>query len=86
MCLRCCWLANVREVWQELRVVPQQFSVRGAAVAVSGRVYARDRQGGLVDSPAGWLWELEGSRFVRGRVFGSYELALDAADTADAGG
>ena len=69
------YFRDIGEVWQELRVVPQQFEVSGARVLVLGRVYARDRDGGLVDSPAGWVWELRGQRFVSGRVFESHEEA-----------
>ena len=76
------YFADVDRVWQELRVIPQSYEVTGELVLVTGRVYARDRQGGVIDSPAGWLWLIEGQRFKRGQVFDDPDQARQAAAAA----
>jgi ketosteroid isomerase-like protein len=76
------YFADVEDVWQELRVVPQHYELTGDRVLVTGRVYARDRQGGVIDSPAGWLWEIKDRRFTRGQVFDDPDEARKAAAAA----
>ena len=76
------YFADVDQVWQELRVVPQHYEVNADRVLVIGRVYARDRQGGVIDSPAGWLWEIKDQRFVSGQVFDDPDEAHEAAAAA----
>jgi ketosteroid isomerase-like protein len=77
------YFADVAEVWEELRPIPQEHHELPGGVLSLGRVYARGRDGVLVDSPAGWLWRIQGGKVVSGRVFSSREEALAAAGIAD---
>ena len=78
------YFADVDLVWQELRVIPQHYELTDDRVLVTGRVYARDRQGGVIDSPAGWLWVIKDGRFTRGQVFDDPDEARQAAAAAAA--
>ncbi len=70
------YLADVAEVWEELRISPSELEVRGTTMLVRGRVYARSRELGIRDVPVAWIWEVRGGRFVRGEVFPDPEQAL----------
>lgn len=70
------YLEDVAEAWEELRITPGELEVRGSAVLVRGRVYARSREQGIRDVPAEWIWVVRDGRFVRGEVF------LDPAEGA----
>lgn len=70
------YLADVAEVWEELRIAAAQVEVRGGTVLVQGRVYARSRELGIRDVPVAWIWEVRGGRFVRGEVFPDPEQAV----------
>ena len=72
------YLSDVAAVWRELRAIPQEFRTRDSVVLVLGRVYARDFQGSLIDSPAGWLWQLRDGRVAYSRVFDRPEAAVEA--------
>lgn len=63
------YLADVAEVWEELKISPGEVEARGGTVLVQGRVYARSRELGIRDVPIAWIWELRDGRFVRGEVF-----------------
>jgi ketosteroid isomerase-like protein len=63
------YLADAAEVWEELLVTPGQIEAIGDHLLVSGRVYVRNREIGIRDIPAAWIWEVRGGRFVRGEVF-----------------
>jgi ketosteroid isomerase-like protein len=75
------YLSDAATVWRELRVIPQSFQAKGNCVLATGRVYARDHQGSIIDSPAGWLFLVRGDLLVSGRVF---ERADDAVAAFDA--
>ena len=63
------YLADVAEVWEELRISPSELQQRGDTLLVRGRVYARSRDLGIRDLPVAWIWETSEERFVRGEVF-----------------
>jgi ketosteroid isomerase-like protein len=63
------YLADVAEVWEELRISPSELQRRGDTLLVRGRVYARSRDLGIRDFPVAWIWEIGEERFVRGEVF-----------------
>src|SRR3954451_1520421 len=75
------YLADVGSIWRELRVIPQQLRAKGNCVLVTGRVYARDHEGSIIDSPAGWLFLVRGDVLSSGRV---YELPEDAVAAFEA--
>jgi ketosteroid isomerase-like protein len=70
------YLADVAEVWEELRIVPSEVDVRGDSLLVNGRAYARSRELGIRDVPVAWIWWVRDGRFVRGEVFPDPEQAL----------
>jgi ketosteroid isomerase-like protein len=74
-----CYFEDVGRVWQELRVVPQDFHRLEDGVLVTGRVYARGEGGLLVDSPANWVWRVRSGLVVSGRVFEDRAEALKEA-------
>jgi len=63
------YLADVEQVWEELRITPSTVEQDGERLLVVGRVYVRSRELGIRDMPAGWIWQLRDGRFVRGEVF-----------------
>ena len=77
------YFEDVDQVWEELRPVPQEHHELPDGVLSLGRVYARGRDGVLVDSPAGWLWRLRDGKVTSGKVFSSREEALSAAGLAE---
>jgi ketosteroid isomerase-like protein len=73
------YLEDVASIWQELRPSPDEYHEReGGVVVATGRVYAWGA-GRVIDSPAGWLWRVEGDLLVYGRVFQTAAGALEAA-------
>jgi ketosteroid isomerase-like protein len=82
------YLADVARVWQELRPAPDEFREGdGGIVVATGRIYAWGA-GRVVDSPAGWLWRIQGGQLAYGRIFETAGGALEAAGMrpADSGG
>jgi ketosteroid isomerase-like protein len=69
------YLADVAEVWEELRITPSELECRGDMLLVRGRVHARSREQGIRDLPVAWIWQLDEERFVRGEVFPDPEQA-----------
>lgn len=63
------YLADIAEVWEELRISPGEVERQGDRLLVRGRAYARSRELGIRDVPVAWIWEVRGDRFVRGEVF-----------------
>ncbi len=69
------YLADVAQVWDELRISPSEVEVRGEFALVLGRVYARSRELGIRDVPAAWIWQVRDGQVVRGEVFPDPEQA-----------
>ena len=70
---------DIGRVWEELRVIPQDFRELEDGVFATGRVYARGEGGLVVDSPAFWLWRFREDRVLSGQVFEDRDAALKAA-------
>jgi ketosteroid isomerase-like protein len=79
------YLADVAEVWEELRITPSEVERRGERLLVRGRVYARSRELGIRDVPVAWIWEVRDGRFVRGEVFPDPEQAVAHFTSGEAG-
>lgn len=70
------YLADVAQIWEELRLNPSELQRQGDTLLVRGRVYARSRDLGIRDMPVAWIWEVRDGRFVRGEVFLDPEQAV----------
>jgi ketosteroid isomerase-like protein len=70
---------DVENQWEELRVSPQRYRRAGDSVVAVGRIYARGRDGHVVDSPGGWIWRIREGKVVEGKMFSSPQDALAAA-------
>lgn len=70
------YLADVAQVWEELRITPSELERHENMLLVRGRVYARSRELGIRDVPVAWIWEVRDGRFVRGEVFTDPEQAI----------
>jgi ketosteroid isomerase-like protein len=72
------YIEDVAALWQEMQAIPQEFREIDDSIVVLGRVYARGKDGLLVDSPVGWVWRLREGKIVWGRGYESHEAALEA--------
>ena len=73
------YFEDAAKVWRKLEIIPHEFRDLGDQVIVFGRVYARGEGGYISDSPAAWLWRVQGDLINWGRVFTSRAEALEAA-------
>jgi ketosteroid isomerase-like protein len=73
------YFEDAARVWRHLEIIPHEYRDLGERVLVFGRVYARGEGGYISDSPAAWLWRIEGELISWGRVFTSRADALEAA-------
>jgi ketosteroid isomerase-like protein len=73
------YFEDARRVWRHLEIIPHEYRDLGDRVLVFGRVYARGEGGYISDSPAAWLWRIDGDLISWGRVFTSRAEALEAA-------
>ena len=73
------YFEDAGRVWRHLEITPHEYRDLGDRVLVFGRVYARGEGGYISDSPAAWLWRIEGDLISWGRVFTSRAEALEAA-------
>jgi ketosteroid isomerase-like protein len=71
------YLADVAQVWEELLITPARIERRGDRMLVRGRVYLRNRELGIRDMPAAWIWDVRDSRLVRGEVFADPDEAVE---------
>jgi serine phosphatase RsbU (regulator of sigma subunit)/ketosteroid isomerase-like protein len=69
------YFEDIGRVWEELLILPKQVEADGSRLLVRGRVYLRNREFGIRDMPAAWIWDLADGRFVRGEVFADPEQA-----------
>jgi ketosteroid isomerase-like protein len=72
------YFRDVEAVWEELRVVPQNFRAVGDHVLVRGRIYARTPDGLLVDSAGHWVWHIAGGKIVWACAYADEDEALEA--------
>jgi ketosteroid isomerase-like protein len=68
------YFRDVATVWDELRIVPDDFREDGDVILVTGRVSARS-PARIVAGSTGWIWRLEEGLVVYIRV---YQSAADA--------
>ena len=73
------YFEDAARVWRKLEIIPHEYRDLGDQVLVFGRVYARGEGGYISDSPAAWLWRVDGELIDWGRVFTSRADALEAA-------
>lgn len=71
------YLADVEQVWEELLITPARIERRGDRMLVRGRVYLRNRELGIRDMPAAWIWDARDGRLVRGEVFADPDEAVE---------
>ncbi|MGN6556856.1 MAG: SpoIIE family protein phosphatase, partial [Solirubrobacterales bacterium] len=76
------YLSDVERAWDELLITPKVVEHHGRSLLVRGRVYARSRPLGIRDMPIAWIWDLAGSKFVRGEIFLDPEEAVRRLATA----
>lgn len=62
------YFEDIERVWDDIRATPREFQTIGDHVVAVGRVYAHGG-GRVVDSPAAWVWRIEGGLIVWGKVF-----------------
>jgi ketosteroid isomerase-like protein len=72
------YLEDVKGVWPQLRIYPEELRDLGDSVVCLGRVRARGG-GMIIDRPTGWVFKMRAGRILRGRVYGTQEEALEAA-------
>ena len=56
------YLRDAEALWEELELEPQKYREVGNHVVVLGRVRARARDGLELDTPAAWVWRVEGGQ------------------------
>ena len=59
--------------------MPQRYGTNGVYVVTLGRVYGRDFDGAVIDSPAGWIWILGDGAIRSAHVYSSHDDALDGS-------
>ncbi len=66
------YMADLAELWTELRVIVYRFEHSGPLTFGAGQVWARNKRI-LIDSPCSWIWEFSGpedeARPIRCEVF-----------------
>jgi ketosteroid isomerase-like protein len=83
------YLGDIAGVWEELLITPARIKSDGERMLVRGRVYLRNRELGIRDMPAAWVWETRDDLLVRGEVFADPQEAgqrfaeLTATQTPD---
>ena len=71
------YMADVANVWEELRSEPEEFIELDDRVVCTGRVYAWG-VGRVIDAPAGWVWRVRDGLIVEGHVYESRRGAYEA--------
>ena len=74
------YAADIRENWEELQALPEEFRDLGDRVLVLGRMKGRGKGSGVpVDSPWGGIFDFRGGRISGIRTFLDHDEALRAA-------
>jgi uncharacterized protein len=71
------YFRDVAEVWDELRIVPDEYRRDGDKILVTGRVTARS-PARIVAGSTGWIWRLRDGVVVYARVYPSAADAMAA--------
>jgi ketosteroid isomerase-like protein len=71
------YFRDLATVWDELRIVPDEFRSDGDKILVTGRVSARS-PARIVAGSTGWIWRLRDSLVVYARVYPSAAEAMAA--------
>jgi ketosteroid isomerase-like protein len=64
------YLRDAEMLWETLELEPQTLREIGNHVVVLGRVRARAHDGLQLDTPAAWVWRLEGGLVTWGCAYG----------------
>jgi uncharacterized protein len=73
------FFSSAADVWEELRLDPEEFRDLGDAVLVTGRWSSTGRGSGAeVESRAAWLFEFRDGRIYSSRAYQDAEEALSA--------
>ena len=64
------YLRDAEALWAELDLEPQKLHEIGNHVVVLGRVRARAHDGLELDTPAAWVWRVEGDLITWGCAYG----------------
>lgn len=64
------YFQDAEALWAELELEPVKYREVGNHVVVLGRVRARARDGLELDTPAAWVWRVDGDRIVWGSAYG----------------
>jgi ketosteroid isomerase-like protein len=67
------YFLDVDALWRELETEPIKYREVGNHVVVMGRVRARAHDGLELDTPAAWVWRVEGDKITWGCVYGDRE-------------
>ena len=72
--------ADIRENWEELQALPEEFRDLGERVLMFGRVEVRGRGSGVpVNTPLGVVFDFRGGKISRSRTYLDHGEALRAA-------
>ncbi len=77
---------DVSELWEELVLMPLEFSAVGRShVLVRGRVRARRPGGETTEVPSEWIFRFRDGRLARACAYSTKEEALEAVGAGQAG-
>jgi uncharacterized protein (TIGR02246 family) len=75
------YFSSFADVWEELRLEPEEIRDLGDRVLVVGRWSSRGKESGAeVESPAAWLFAVRQGRVVFSRAYRDAEEALGDSD------
>jgi uncharacterized protein len=78
------YAADIRENWEELQALPEEFRDLGDRVLVLGRLTARGRGSGApVDTPYAGVFDVRDDRIWRSRVYQDRAEGLHAAGLSE---
>lgn len=77
------YLTDARELWLDLRLTPQEYRESLDRMLVRGRVWARDHDGTVLDSPVSWIWTFEGTLPIECHVMESGDAMPVTEPAAD---
>jgi ketosteroid isomerase-like protein len=77
------YFGDLRDTWEKLRIIADEFRDLGDRVLVLGRVEGRGKGSGVeVDSPLGLIGEFRGGKMSHGRTYLDRAEALQAVGLA----